>query len=34
MLNYNDDCDVYAIKFIELDMQGLRLASLNDDLME
>ena len=33
MLNNSGDCAVYAIKFIELDMQGLGLASLNDDLM-
>ena len=34
MLNNSDDCAVYAIKFIELDMQDLRLAFLNDDLIE
>ena len=34
MLNNSDDCTVYAIKFIELDIQSLGLASLNDDLME
>ena len=34
MLNNSGDCAVYAIKFIELDMQGLGLESLNNDLME
>ena len=34
MLNNIGDCAVYAIKFIELDMHGLSLASLNDDLIE
>ena len=34
MLNNSGDCAIYAIKFMELDMQGLNFESLNDDLME
>ena len=34
MLNNSGDCAIYAIKFMELDMQGLNFESLNDDIME
>ena len=33
-LNNSDDCAIYAIKFIELDMQGLGFACLNEDFIE
>ena len=33
-LNNSSNCAIYTIKFIELDIQGLGFACLNDDFKE
>ncbi|GMN36059.1 hypothetical protein TIFTF001_042352 [Ficus carica] len=32
--NISGDCDVYAIKYIEFDMEGIKLNLINDDMIE